>query len=52
MGDHEEGDEDLEVKVKITAPDGTTYKTDMDGLKNGLNQSVKNHRESVSESED
>lgn len=52
MGDPEEGDKDLEVKVKITAPDGTTYETDMDGLKNGLNQSVKNHRESVSESED
>jgi hypothetical protein len=52
MSETEAIDKDLEVKVKITSPDGTTYETDMDGLTNGLNQSVKKHRESVSESED
>jgi hypothetical protein len=52
MSETEETDKDAEVKVKITAPDGTTVETDMGGLKKGLNDSIKNRMESVSESED
>jgi hypothetical protein len=52
MSETEAIDKDLEVKVKITAPDGTTFETDMDGLTNGLNQSIKNRVESISNSED
>jgi len=52
MSETEETNKDLEVKVKITAPDGTTFETDMDGLTNGLNNSIKNRVESLTESED
>jgi hypothetical protein len=52
MSETEETEKDLEVKVKITAPDGTTFETDMDGLTNGLNNSIKNRVESLTDSED
>lgn len=52
MGEAVETEKDLEVKVKITAPDGTTVETDMDGLTNGLNNSIKNRMESLTERED
>ena len=52
MGEAEKTEKDLEVKVKITAPDGTTFETDMDGLTNGLNNSIKNRMESLTDSED
>lgn len=52
MGEMIDNKLESDVKVSITAPDGTTIETDMKGLKNGLNESIKNRVESLTDSED